>query len=228
MRRALVWIMVVLLVLGGAYLCDNLFRGYAENRVAEAINTELGVEGASVTLGGVPFATALVTRSVPSAHLELDAVPLEISGHKVELTDVTADASDIRLEGDAVHVTSLTGTATLSYTDLAELAQVPVTYAGDGRLELRYTREFFGREFSFAVSALPELDVAGQVIRLTDPKVDLAGANIEVNLTQDQLDAIVEPINVQLDNGLRLTSMAPDDSGVHVGVSGENLTLPMS
>ncbi len=228
MRRALVWITVVVLVVGAGYLGDNLLRSYAEQRVAEAIATELGAEAApAVTLGGSPFALALVTRSVPSAHVVLEVVPLEISGHMVELADVAADTGEVRLDGSAVTVASLTGRAILSYADLAELAEVPVTYAGDGRLEVRYTRELFGRELSFAVSALPKVDVSEQVIRLTDPKLDLAGNNTDLNLGQDQLDAIVEPISVKLDHGLRLTSITPDNDGVLIGVGGANLSVPV-
>ena len=77
------------------------------------------------------------------------------------------------------------------------------------------------------MSALPKLDVEGQVVRLTDPKLDVAGNDLPVNLTQDQLDAIVEPIKVNLDHDLRLTSLTPGPDGVAVGVDGTNLSLPV-
>ncbi|MCC6498228.1 MAG: DUF2993 domain-containing protein [Propionibacteriaceae bacterium] len=229
MRRALAWIIVVALVLGGAYLGDNWLRGYVENRAAEAISAEFGeAAGApSVGLGGFPFALALLTRSVPEARLTIDALPLEISGHQVELADVAARTGEIRVSDSTVDVTSLTGTATLAYADLAKIAGVPVEYSGDGRLELRYTRELFGRELTFAVSALPEMDVSEQVVRLTDPKLDLAGNNIDVGLSQAQLDAIVEPISVQLDHGLRLTSITAEEPGVRIGVDGQDLSVPV-
>lgn len=229
MRRAIVWVVVLLLVLGGGYLGDNMLRGYAENRVADAISAELGeAAGApSVGLGGFPFALSLVTRSVPTARLAVDELPLEISGQEVVLSDVVADTGEIRLGSQAVNIASLTGSARLSYRDLARVADVPVRYAGQGRLELRYSREFFGRQVAFAVSALPELDVDGQVIRLSDPKLELAGNAIDINLSQDQLDAIIEPITVTLDHDLRLTSLVPDDGGIAIGVGGTNLSVPI-
>ena len=229
MRRTLVWTAVVLVVLGGAYLGDNMLRGYVENRVADAITDEFGGSAGAPTvgLGGFPFAMSLLTRSVPQSHLAVDALPLEISGHPVELTDVVADTGAITLGTEAVTVASVTGSATLAYSDLATIADVPIAYAEDGRLELRYVRELFGRELSFAVSALPRLDVEGQVVRLTDPKLDVAGNDLPVNLTQDQLDAIVEPIKVNLDHDLRLTSLTPGPDGVAVGVDGTNLSLPV-
>ncbi len=229
MRRALAWTLVVLLLLGGAYLGDNWLRGYVEDRAAEAISAEFSeTAGApSVGLGGFPFALALLTRSVPEARLTIDALPLDISGHQVELAEVAARTGEIRVSDATVDVTSLTGTGTLSYADLAKLAGVPVEYAGDGRLELRYTRELFGRELTFAVSALPEMDVAEQVVRLTDPKLDLAGNNIDLRLSRAQLDAIVEPISVKLDHGLRLTNITPDEIGVRIGVDGQDLSIPV-
>jgi LmeA-like phospholipid-binding len=228
-RRALVWVAVVLVVLGGGYVGDNMLRRYVESRAADAISAALDGAGGSpsVSLGGFPFAFSLLTRSVPQAHLTVDALPLEISGHQVELTDVVADTAAITLGAKTVTVASLTGTASLAYSDLAAIADVPITYSKVGRLELRYTRELFGKELSFAVSAVPKLDVDGQVIRLADPKLDLAGNDLPISLTQDQLDAIIEPIRVNLDHDLRLTSLIPRPDGLAIGVGGTNLSLPL-
>lgn len=228
MRRTVVWLTVVLLVVGGGVLGDNLLRGYVEARVAEAVAAELGSgDPPSVSLGGLPFSMALLTRSVPEAHVALDAMPLEIAGHDVRLTAVDATTGEIRLDGETVRVATLAGSGTLGYDDLATVAEVPVTYAGEGRLELRYTSEIFGRRLSFAVSAVPSLDVPEQVIRLTEPKLDLAGNAIDLGLTQAQLDAIIKPIDVHLEHRLRLTSLVPEAGGVRVGVGGEGLTAPV-
>lgn len=228
MRKGLIWTLAVLLVLGVAgYFGDNWLRGYAQDRAAQAVGSYVGDPSATVRIGGGPFVLALITRSVPSAHAEVASLPLEISGHKVRLTEVVADTGELKLGEQTVSIASVTGSARLGYPDLAKIAEVPVTYAGDGRLELRYTRELFGREVSFAVSALPKLDVEAQVIRLSDPKLDLAGNAIDLGLTQDQLDAIIEPIKADLDHGLRLTRIAPDEGGIAVGVDGTNLSVPL-
>lgn len=229
MRKGLVWTVVALLVLGvGGYFGDNWLRGYAENRASEAIFAEIGEGGGvpSVRLGGFPFALALVTRSVPNAHLAVDTVPMEISG-KVHLTDVVADTGEIRLTGDEARVASLTGSAVLSYADLSEIADLPITYAEDGRLQLRYEMDVFSSKISLAVSALPDLDVDKQVIRLTDPKFNFNGNPVDIGVTQDQLDALVKPIPVKLDHGLRLTGLTPEERGVAIGVDGTNITVPI-
>ena len=130
----------------------HIFRGYVEQRVAAAIASQLGTGSTpTVSLGGTPFSLALITRAVPNAHATVDAVPLEIAGHQVELADVAASTGEIRLEGDTVTVATLTATGTLTYSDLAKVAELPVSYAGDGRLELRYTTAIFGRELSLSL-----------------------------------------------------------------------------
>lgn len=228
MRKGLVWTLGVLLVLGvGGYFGDNLLRSYAQDRAVEAVGSYLGDGKASVKLGGTPFFLALITRSVPSAHVEVARLPLEITGHKVHLTDVVADTGAVALGASEVSVATLTGSAVLSYADLSRIADVPITYAKDGRLQLRYTRVVLGRQLSFAVSALPKLDAEAQVIRLTDPKLDLAGNTVDLGLTQDQLDSIVEPIKADLDHNLRLTSISATDGGVAVGVAGTNVSVPI-
>lgn len=226
MRRSLAWIAVLVVALGGGYFADNALRGYVEDRVAAAVSSEIGVDSTPVVdLGGQPFALALITRSVPDAHFKASSLPFQISGHDVRLTDASAETGQLRLVDDVLTVGVVAGAATLGYPDLAKVADVPIAYAGNGRLELRYNRRIFGRDLSFAVSAHPKLDVSGKVIRLSEPALDLAGNNIDLNLNQDQLDAIVEPIEVKLDHGLEVTSIVAGEAGVQVGIAGSDLSF---
>jgi hypothetical protein len=228
MRKGWVWTIVVLLVLGvGGYFGDSFLRAYAQDRVAESVDQHLSDGRSTVRLGGTPFILAWFTRSVPDAHVEIPSMPQEISGRPVHLTDVVADTGEIRLTGDGASVASLTGSAVLSYADLSKIADLPVTYAEDGRLQLRYEMDVFSSKISLAVSALPAVDVDKQVVRLTDPKFNFNGNPVDIGVTQDQLDALVKPIPVKLDYGLRLTSITPREDGVAVGVEGTNVTVPI-
>jgi hypothetical protein len=229
MRKGLVWTLVVLLVIGvGGWFGDNWLRGYAQDRAVQAAGTYLGDDSATVRLGGTPFFLSLITRSVPNAHVEVARLPLQITGKQVHLTDVVADTGTVALGASEVTVATMTGSATLSYDDVSTIAGVPITYARDGRLQLSYTRDVFGNQVTFAVSALPKLDVDAQVVRLTDPKLDLNGNAVDLGLTQDQLDSIVEPIKLTLDHDLRLTRIVPAEGGIALGVDGTNLRLPVS
>ena len=230
MRKGLVWTLVVLLVLGvGGYFGDSFLRAYAQDRIAESVDQHLGDGKSTIRLGGSPFILAWFTRSVPDAHVEIPSMPQEVSGHPVHLTDVVADTGEIRLTGDGASVASITGSARLSYADLSKIAGMPVTDATGGRLKSIYTVELFGQKVSFAISALPEVDATAQVIRLTRPKVqlDVNDKFSDIVLSQDQVDAIVKPIPVKLDYGLRLTSITPREDGVAVGVEGTNITVPI-
>ncbi len=231
MRKGLVWTLVVLLALGvGGWFGDNWLRGYAQDQAEAAAGSYLGDSTATVRLGGTPFFLSLITRSVPSAHVEVASLPLEITGHAVELTDVVADTGTVTLGNGEVIVASLTGSAVLSYADLSKIAGMPVTAAKDGRLKSTYTVEVLGQKLNFSISALPEVDRSAQVIRLTTPKVELDVNDkfSEIALSQDQLDSIVKPIKVQLDHDLQLTSITAGDDGVAVGVEGTNLRVPIS
>jgi hypothetical protein len=227
-RKGLAWTLVVLLVVGvGGYFGDSFLRAYAQDRIAESVDIHLSDGKSTIRLGGTPFILAWFTRSVPDAHVEIPSMPQEVSGHPVHLTDVVADTGEIRLTGDGASVAHLIGSARLSYADLSKIAGMPITYAEDGRLQLRYETDVFSSKISLAVSALPDLDVDKQVIRLTDPKFNVNGNPVDIGVTQDQLDALVKPIPVKLDYGLRLTRLSPDGSGVAVGVEGTNLTVPI-
>ncbi|HEY3406609.1 MAG TPA: DUF2993 domain-containing protein [Propionicimonas sp.] len=228
MRKGLVWTLVVLLVLGvGGYFGDSFLRAYAQDRIAETVDQHLSDGRSTIRLGGTPFILALFTRSVPNAHVEIPAMPQEVSGHPVHLTDVVADTGEIRLTGDGASIASLTGSAVLSYADLSTIAGLPITHAEGGRLQLRYETDVFGSRISLAVSALPDVDVDKQVIRLTDPKFNVNGNPIDIGVTQDQLDALVKPIPVKLDHGLRLTGLTPGGRGVAIGVDGTNIRVPL-
>jgi hypothetical protein len=230
MRKGLVWTLVVLLVLGvGGYFGDSFLRAYAQDRVAESVDQHLSDGRSTIRLGGTPFILAWFTRSVPNAHFEIPSMQQEVSGHPVHLTDVVADTGEIRLTGDGASVASLTGSAVLSYADLSKIADLPITYGKDGRLELRYSKELFGQQLDIAVSALPEVDAGAQLIRLTEPKVGLTLNDIasDIVLTQDQVNAIVKPIPVKLDHGLRLTGLTAGERGVAIAVDGTNITVPI-
>ena len=227
MRRALITLLVFLaLIGGGGYVADSYLRGRAESQAASAIQSALGLDAKpGVTLDGFPFALAYLTRSVPSARATAREVPLTISGHKVSLSDVMVDSDTVRLDGDDVHLARATGTAVLGYGDLAELAGVPVSYAGDGRLKFSYTAVIGGQQLGVGITAVPKLDAGA--IRLTKVKLDVDGSP-SVPLSQTQLAALARPVPVKLPKGVQLTALTPSEGGVAVAALATDLTLPLS
>lgn len=229
MRRALATLLVVLAVVGvGGYLADSYVRSRAESQAASAIQSALSLDAApGVTLGGFPFSLAFLTRSVPSARVTAREVPLTVSGHKVNLSDVMVDSDTIRLAGGDVRLARASGTAVLGYGDLAELAGVPVSYAGDGRLKVNYTTSFGGQQLGVGVTAVPELDVDAEVIRLTKLKLEPEGS-LSASLGGARLTALAKPIPVKLPKGARLTALTPSEGGVAVAAIATDLTFSLS
>lgn len=228
MRRVLIWLAVAAVVGVGAFVVDNLVRNQAQDQAEAQIQAQLGsTEGLSVELGGVPFSLALITHTVPSAVLSADAVPLEVDGKQVTLTQVNITTGQVTLTPEELQVASLSGAAVLGYADLETLAGVPVAYAGDQRLELRYTITILGQPVDLAVSALPVLDVPTQVIRLTDPGVEVNGSSFNLPVEQSLIDSLVKPIDVSLDYGLQATAVTPQEAGLSLAFSGTDVVIPL-
>ncbi|MFZ0530397.1 MAG: DUF2993 domain-containing protein [Propionicimonas sp.] len=228
MRRVLIWLAVAAVVGVGAFVVDNLVRNQAQDQAEAQIQAQLGsTEGLSVELGGVPFSLALITHTVPSAVLSADAVPLEVDGKQVTLTQVNITTGQVTLTPEELQVASLSGAAVLGYADLETLAGVPVAYAGDQRLELRYAITILGQPVDLAVSALPVLDVPTQVIRLTDPGVEVNGSSFNLPVEQSLIDSLVKPIDVSLDYGLQATAVTPEEAGLSLAFSGTDVVIPL-
>lgn len=225
--RRLVTFLIVLVVIGlGGWVADSWVRGQAEARAAAAIQAGLGLDKEpTVSIGGFPFTMALVTKSVPSARISAGSVPLKVSGQRVTVTGVFVDSDQIRLDGDEVHFSRVTGTGVLSYGDLAGLSGVPTSYGGDGRLKLNYAARVAGQEYMVWVTAEPTLAADGSGIELRSVKLD---AESSATLSQKQLDRLAKPIPVALPDGVRLTALTPAEGGVAVAAMATDLDLTLS
>lgn len=227
MRRALIWLVALAVLGGGAFVGDNLVRDYAENQAEAQIAAELGTgPDLAVNLGGFPFSLALLTRNVPNAAITADSMTLVVEGKELALTDVSVTTGKVTLQAAQIHARNVAGAAELGYPDLEKLAGVPVAYAGDGRLELRYTASVLGQEVSLAVSALPVLDTDEASIRLADPSVEVNGSEFDLPVQQSLIDTLVKPIEVTLEYGLAVTAITPAESGLSLAFGGDTVTIP--
>ena len=181
----------------------------------------------SVDIEGSPFLTQVVARSIGSVHVVADDIGatsdvlLPIAHADLVLTDVTT--TDWFASMTVAHAE---GTARIDYSALQTLAQVPLTYVGDGRVQIVTTATVLGREVKAQITGTPELDVEDQTITLADPDISVAGVNLPGFTADALLRALLKPIpitGVPLD--LRLTSIDPQDSGIHAVVVGDNIPL---
>ena len=226
MRRPLTLLIVLAVVGLAGWVADNWARGQAEDRVAAAAQARLGLDQEpEVALGGFPFSTALVTKTVPSARLSAASVPLAVSGHGVQLTGVLVDSDRISLDGDQVRLARVTATGVLPYGDLAQLTGVPTSYGGDGRLRLNYTARVGGRQFSVWVSAVPGLAPDGTSIEFTGAELD---SETSASLSRKQLDRLAKSAPLQLPDGVRLTALTPAEGGVAVAALATDLSFTLA
>lgn len=216
-------------VLGvGGYVGDGYARDLTEDQVARSLQTSLNLaEPPEVALGGAPFSLAFLTRTVPDGRASSPSVPVEITGKVVTLDNVTATAQQIRLEEEQVVLGDAQGEAGLDYADLSSLAGVPVDYAEDGRLRVRYTAALFGQQVTAEVSAIPQLDEAAQQITLTGAEVSVAGLSLDPDVVQRLVDRLVQPIDLALPYGIRVTSLEARPDGLHIAVAGEDVVIPL-
>lgn len=228
MRRVLLTLLIVVAVIGaGGYLADSWVRDRTEARAAAAIQDALGLaKKPGVTLGGFPFSLAFLTQSVPSARVTAEKVPITVSGKKAEISGVLVDADTISVVGDRARVHRVTGTGVLGYAGLGDIAGVPITYAGDGRIALTYTARIAGQQLTVGVTAEPRLDVDAAVIRLAEPKVDPTTAT-QIALSQAQLKRLARPIPVELGKHVRVTSLATAEGGIAVAVTASDVSLAL-
>lgn len=213
----------------GAVVGDNLARGVAEDQVAGRIQTELGLaEPPDVELGGVPFTAVLVTRRVPSAVLTARDVPIEVSGQEVSLERVDVEATDLVLGDARLVVRSAQADVVLGYPAVTTLAGVPVDADAEaGRLQVTYTAELFGQQREAVVSAVPALAATGTRLELTEPRLSIAGFDLGEEVARRIMDALVQPIDLELPYGLVPDSLAVADEGLTLALVADDLVVPL-
>ncbi|MFG2606481.1 DUF2993 domain-containing protein [Streptomyces sp. NPDC048514] len=150
--RLLAWALVLSCVV---VLADRWALLYAERKASDRLKDQLHLAAApEVRIGGFPFLTQLADRRLDSVQITVPDIP----AHRVTLTQVTATAHDIRIDGDGLTavrgalVPQMHGQVLLSYADMnRELgaSQVSFTPHGPGR-----------------VQALGDLRVAGREVRV--------------------------------------------------------------
>jgi LmeA-like phospholipid-binding len=227
--RGVVLLVVVLALLGGGlYLADRYTEKRAEREAAAELQEHLGTaRQPAVDIEGSPFLTQVVARSIDSVHVVADDmnatsdVMLPIAHADLVLTDVTT--SDWFASMTVSHAE---GTARIDYSALQGLAKVPLTYVGNGRVRIDTSASIVGREVKAQITGSPRLDVEEQTITLADPDITVAGVDLPGFTANALLRALLKPIpitGVPLD--LRLTSIDPQDSGIHAVLVGDSIPI---
>lgn len=190
---------------------DEAGRRYPDDCYRIGRADDLGVEDAG---GSVLVALAQGRFVDLSGAADSAEVPFE--QHRVPVRTVTYHASEIRLKSlsEAV-VGRLDLAGTLTWSGLSDLAGLPVGYGGEGRVLVTYTVDVLGlHALDVGISGIPQLDVAGQRVELTQSRIDVAGVEISESVSQQIIDRVVKPISLAAGDGVRVTGVSVAEGGL--------------
>ena len=156
MVRLLAWTLTLACLVT---LADRWALLYAEHKAAERLKDQLHLAAApEVRIGGFPFLTQLAERRLDSVRVTVPDIP----AHRVTLTQVTATADDIRIDGDGLTavrgalVQQMHGQVLLSFADMnRELGASQVSFSahGHGGIQARGALHLVGHDLRLRADA---------------------------------------------------------------------------
>ena len=157
----LVVLVVLALIGGGLYFGDRYAEQRAEREIAAELQSQLGTPDRrrrSTSRAG-RSSPRWLARSVGTVRVVVDDIPatgdgtLPIAHADLVLTDVTSTDWFATMT-----VSHAEGTARIDYPALQAVAGAPLTYVGNGRLQIVQTATVVGREVKAEITGRPELD----------------------------------------------------------------------
>ncbi|WP_250447662.1 DUF2993 domain-containing protein [Actinotalea sp. C106] len=219
-RAVIGTVVVVGVLVGGAYVADGFARGEAEDRVAEELRAGLdGLdETPEVTIGGFPFLTQYLAGRISTVH----ATAQELTVEGVPLQDVVVDLEGVTTESP-ITAEDAHMTAHVPLAGVLDAVDLPLEVAIlDGSLTA--TAEVFGLPLDAVL--VPRAD--GRSIGIDIETFTLAGATIAAEDLpagiSGQLDAIAIPLD-GLPEGIELTEVVVEGDGFAVEAAGTDVVL---
>jgi hypothetical protein len=224
----LIIVIIVALLCAGLYVGDRYAQSRAEERVATTLQPQLGTPGPpQVDIEGFPFLTQIASGSVGKVQIVADELG-ETNKAPVSLAHADLVMSDVVTNDwfKTMKITHTEGTALLLYPELSSLTNAPLTYGGEGRVEIVVKTTIVRREVDAVITGAPRLNADEQTMTLSDAKISVAGVNLPDFTAQALLAALFKPIPLKgLPLGLTVTGISAAEDGVHLAVVAENQTI---
>jgi len=229
----LVGVLIIIIIAGllvvGLYVGDRYAHRRAEQRVADLLQTQLGMpQPPMVSIQGFPFLTQVAADSIGRVHVVADQLgettkaPVILAHADLILTDV--DTNDWFRSMTVGHSE---GKARLDYAKLSSLAGAPLAYGGEGRMEIAVNTTVVRREVEAVITGLPRLNAKEQTMALSDAKIAVAGVNLPDFTAQALLAAVLKPIPLKgMPLGMTVTKIVAAEDGLQVDLVGDNQTIP--
>ncbi|MEV4920498.1 DUF2993 domain-containing protein [Streptomyces tirandamycinicus] len=226
--RALRILLITAVVLGGLFVAaDRLLLDYAEQEAAEKVKARQGYSGTTeVSIAGFPFLTQVAGKELERVDVTVRGVEASAGGRRVVITEMSAALHQVRLGSGFSSATAATatGTARISYADLAKVADEDVTlaYGGNGKVKVTGSVDVAGRTLTRGVVSTVSL-VGGDTIRVRADEVPGEGIPVLENLIRRKTDFDREISG--LPQGMTLEKVQAEEDGLVVTVSGRNVPL---
>jgi hypothetical protein len=223
-------LVVVVVLLGLAFVADRLTERWAEGYVADQLVEQAGLAAApEVDARGFPFLTQAVAGRYDDVRISLTAEQLgqpegtradvALRGVRVPLSGVVSGAVE------EIPVDRIDGTVTLSFALLSDQlgADTQLTREGGG-LRITRTVEVLGRDLPLTATGQVRLDGGDLVVDVERA----SGAGLEIpgfllDRAVDQLD--LRYTVPELPFGLQLTGVRPAEDGVDLRVAATDVVL---
>jgi len=226
MRRLLI---IILALVALVVVADRVTLAAAQARLAAVVQKEEDLaDRPAVHLNGLPFLTQAIRGEYDGGRIEIRGLRTEkvrVSKLVVDLRDVTVPLSDL-VSGNVgdIPAGSVSGTALITYADLAAASGVPglrIRPKGD-RLELTSTVSLFGAEAPIVATA--RVEVVDQAVRMTS--VQVQGVALPKPVAAAVARRMQEKLSFgDLPYGLKLTGVRVAESGVEVSAQARNTVL---
>ncbi|MEU9284205.1 DUF2993 domain-containing protein [Streptomyces sp. NPDC048275] len=245
--RALRIILIVAVILGGLFvIADRVAVGFAEDEAADRLKANEGLASTpDVSIEGFPFLTQVVGG-------ELDDVKIGIKDYEattgnanasdgtIRIDDLNAEMHGVEFSGDYSSATagSATGTATIAYAELLEVAKsdatqvapgvtvevVSLSDGGDGKIKVSLKVSVGSAEVTRSVSVLSSVTVVGgDTVRVHADSLPELGVDLAEDQVREGID--FEQKIDQLPGGIQLDKVEAAADGVDISVKGSDVRL---
>ena len=115
---------------------------------------------------------------------------------------------------------------TVGFAALSDIAGLPISSGGDGRVLVTYSVDILGlTNLEIGISAVPVLDVAAQQIDLEQSRIDVAGIDIDQNVSQQIIERVVKPISLAADDQVTVTAIRVTDEGLVADLTASDVPI---
>jgi hypothetical protein len=213
--RGWIALLVALVVLAVAFvIADQVSRSYAQNRIAQKIQSNGFPVKPSVTIDGFPFLTQLAARDIGTVNISASNVQED----KLDISSIHATATGVHIKSgyNVANIDQITGTALITFSSLVSAVGAQgVTISADpsaGPNEARVSAGPLNATARIAQSGPNQISVRIESLDGIPASILGALANYTVNVPE-------------LPAGLQVKGVSVTDQGVDVSVAARHTAL---